>query len=205
MSAAVIAKAAAPTECAGQVGTEIARIHRHAARANRLVGDLVDVASIDAGRLAIHAAPGDLSALFAEVTEEFGASAASKGIELHIDSDSDMLTGPFDHARLFQVLGNLVGNAIKFSGRGTRVVLRGERAGDHLRCSVIDQGPGIPADRTEGVFDRFVQVQENDPRGLGLGLFIAKAIVEGHGGRIWVESTLGHGTGVLFTIPTHPA
>ncbi len=64
--------------------------------------------------------------------------------------------------------------------------------------------PGIPADRTESVFDRFAQVQENDSRGLGLGLFISKAIVEGHGGRIWVESTLGHSTAVLFTIPTHP-
>ena len=204
LSAAVIAKAAAPTEGAAQVGTEVARIHRHAARANRLIGDLVDVASIDAGRLSIQAVPGDLSALFAEVSEEFRASAASKAIELHLDCDSETLTGPFDHARLFQVLSNLVGNAIKFSGRGTRIVLRCERAGDHLRCSVIDQGPGIPADRTEGVFDRFAQVQENDSRGLGLGLFISKAIVEGHRGRIWVESTLGHGTSVLFTIPTHP-
>lgn len=202
MSAAVIAKAAAPTACAGLVETEIARIHRHAARAKRLIGDLVDVASIDAGRLSIHAVSGDLCALFAEVTEEFRATAASKGIELHIDESSEILIGPFDRARLFQVLGNLVGNAIKFSGRGTRIVLRGERSGDHLRCSVIDQGPGIPSDRTEGVFDRFAQVQENDPRGLGLGLFIAKAIIEGHGGRIWVESTLGHGTTVLFTIPT---
>lgn len=204
MSTTVISKVMAPMQGAAQVGIEIARIQRHTARAHRLIGDLMDVASIDAGRLAIVAAPDNFSALLAEVAEEFSASASIKGIEMVVDGDLG-LVGAFDHARVFQVLGNLVVNAIKFSPRGTRILLRGERDGDQLKCEVRDQGPGIPADRTEMVFERFAQVQENDRRGLGLGLYIAKHIVEGHGGRIWAESTLGHGTSVLFTIPTRAA
>jgi signal transduction histidine kinase len=200
MSTAVLVKVA-PADPAGQVGLEVARIQRHVARAHRLIGDLVDVASIDAGRLSIVPAPGDLSALLVEIADEFRASAASKGIELRIDNSQGKVAGDFDHARLFQVCSNLVGNAIKFSPRGTTITLRSERAGDQLKCSVSDQGPGIPAQRIDSVFERFAQVQENDRRGLGLGLFIARQIVEGHGGRMWAESTLGHGTSVLFTIP----
>lgn len=195
MSAAVIERTVGDDEQAGRVGAEIGRIQRHAARAARLIVDLVDVASIDAGRLSV------VAALLAEVADEFRATAAVKGIELGIDSDAGVLPAVFDHARLFQVLANLVLNAIKFSPRGTRIALRGEVVGDELQCSVTDQGPGIPTDLLETVFERFTQVQENDRRGLGLGLFIARRIVEAHGGRIWAKSTLGHGTSVLFTIP----
>lgn len=205
MSAAVIARSVAGTDQRERLAPEIARIQRHTARATRLISDLVDVESIDAGRLAIVAAPGDLSALLAEVADEFRASAATKGIDIVVDGGTGILAGEFDHARLFQVLSNLVGNAIKFSPRGTRIVLRGQRAGDQLQCSVTDHGPGIPADQIEAVFGRFAQLKPDDRRGLGLGLFISKRIVEGHGGRIWAESTLGHGTSVLFTIPTQAA
>lgn len=205
MSAAVIGKAVDRNEPAGSLATEVGRIQRHSARANRLIGDLVDVASIDAGRLMVIPALGDLSVLLAEVAEEFHASAAVKGIELRVEGDSCLTVAVFDHARLFQVLGNLVSNAIKFSPRGTRITLSGECRDGELRCSVSDEGPGIPADRTEQVFERFVQVAENDRRGLGLGLFIAKRIVESHSGRIWAESPAGRGTRVSFTIPSPPA
>ncbi|HWI16331.1 MAG TPA: HAMP domain-containing sensor histidine kinase [Vicinamibacterales bacterium] len=201
LSAAIIAKKVADTDQRDPVAPEIARIQRHTARATRLLSDLVDVASIDAGRLAIHPAAGDLSALIAEVADEFSASAAAKGIDIAVD-DAGAVPGDFDHARLFQVLGNLVGNAIKFSPRGSRIVLRGRRVGDQLQCAVQDQGPGIPAEHIEAVFQRFAQLKANDRRGLGLGLFIAQRIVDGHGGRIWAESTPGQGTSVLFSIPT---
>ena len=107
----------------------------------------------------------------------------------------------FDHARLFQVFGNLIANSIKFSPRGSRITLRGERAAGELQCSVRDEGAGIPADQIERVFERFAQIDHNDRRGLGLGLFIARRIVEAHSGRMWATSTLGQGTSVLFTIP----
>jgi signal transduction histidine kinase len=202
MSAAVIAKTVAATDQGVRLAPEIARIQRHTARATRLISDLVDVASIDAGRLAINATPGDLSPLIAEVAEQFRGSAAAKGIELAIEGGGGEVAGEFDHSRMLQVLGNLVGNAIKFSPRGTRIVLRGERDGDHLQVSVRDQGPGIAPDHIETVFERFAQTTLNDRRGLGLGLFIARRIVEGHSGRIWAESTLGEGTCVRFSLPS---
>lgn len=205
MSSSVIAHLCANSEHAARIGAEVSRIHRHAVRANRLIGDLVDVASIDAGRLSIVKAPGDLQALLTEVADEFRPSAAVKGIDLNVENQSGALPAEFDHARLVQVLGNLIVNAVRFSPRDGRIVLRGERAGDAVQCSVVDAGPGIPADQIEKVFERFVQGNANDRRGLGLGLFIAKRIIEGHSGRIWAESTLGQGTTVLFTIPIQAA
>jgi len=205
MSAAVISKTVGDDEQAGRVGTEVARIRRHAARANRLVCDLVDVASIDAGQLAIVAVPGDLAVLLTEVAEEFRPSVTAKGIGLDLEQSGGPMLARFDHARLFQVLGNLIANSIKFSPRGSRITLRGERAAGELQCSVRDEGAGIPADQIERVFDRFAQVERNDRRGLGLGLFIARRIVEAHAGRMWATSTLGQGTSVLFTIPLSQA
>lgn len=205
MSSAVIAHVCGTAEHAARIGAEVSRIQRLAVRANRLIGDLVDVASIDAGQLAIVKAPGDLQALLTEVADEFRPSAAVKGIDLQVEPGSGALPADFDHARLVQVLGNLLVNAIRFSPRHGRIVLRAERAGDAVQCSVGDAGTGIPDDQIEKVFERFVQVNANDRRGLGLGLFIAKRIIEGHAGRIWAESTLGHGTTVLFTVPTQAA
>jgi len=100
---------------------------------------------------------------------------------------------------------NLLGNALKFTPRGGRVTVRSERAGDELRVSVSDTGLGIPADKLESVFERFLQVGHDDRRGVGLGLFISKCIVEGHGGRIWVKSTEGEGSTFFFTLPCAPA
>lgn len=205
MSASVIAKIVGATEHAAPVNTEIARIQRHAARANRLIADLVDIASIDAGRLSMLPGPGDLQSLLHEAGDEFRLSATAKRIDLVVERDGTALPAQFDHARLFQVIGNLIANAIKFSPGGTRITLRAERRGDHVQCAVSDQGEGIPAEQIEKVFERFVQVNEHERRGLGLGLFIAKRIVEAHGGRIWAESTPGQGTSVRFTIPITPA
>ena len=103
MSAAVISKTVGDDEQAGRVGAEIARIQRHAARANRLVCDLVDVASIDAGQLAVVATPGDIATLLTEVADEFRPSAAAKGIRLHVEESGGPMLARFDHARLFQV------------------------------------------------------------------------------------------------------
>jgi signal transduction histidine kinase len=201
MSAAVISKTVGGDEQAGRVGAEIARIQRHAARANRLVCDLVDVASIDAGQLALVAAPGDMAVLLKEVADEFRPAATAKGIALEIEPSGGPMLARFDHARLFQVFGNLIANSIKFSPHGSRITLHGELVAGELQCSVRDEGAGIPADQIEMVFERFAQVEHNDRRGLGLGLFIAKRIVEAHAGRMWAKSTLGQGTTVLFTIP----
>ena len=201
MSAAVISKTVGDDEQEGRVGAEIARIQRQAARANRLVCDLVDVASIDAGQLAVVPAPGDIAALLADVAEEYRPAATAKGIALEVEPSTGPMPAQFDRARLLQVFGNLIANSIKFSPRASRITVRGEPGAGEFECSVRDEGAGIPADQIETVFERFAQVKPNDRRGLGLGLFIARRIVEAHGGRMWATSTLGQGTTVLFTIP----
>ena len=100
-----------------------------------------------------------------------------------------------------QVLLNLVGNAIKFTPSGGKIVVQARSDNEHVTVSVIDNGPGIPAAQLSKVFDRYWQSARTDRHGAGLGLAIAKGIVEGHGGRIWIESALGKGTTASFTLP----
>jgi signal transduction histidine kinase len=106
---------------------------------------------------------------------------------------------------MLQVLTNLVVNSIKYTPRNGTIRLRIERAAEQLRVSVTDTGCGIPGDMLEAIFERFWQVDHNNRRGLGLGLYISKCIVEAHGGRIWAESKPGEGSKVTFTLPAAPA
>jgi len=177
------------------------RIQRYVARMNGLIGDLVDVVSIDAGKLAIRPQRGDAVLLLTEAVDAFAPAASEKGISLEPETVERTLLADFDHERMLQVLANLITNAIKFTPRGGRIAVRGERAGDALRLSVSDTGTGIPDNMLEAVFERFWQVGKNDQRGLGLGLYISKCIVEAHGGRIWAESKLGEGSAFYFTMP----
>jgi signal transduction histidine kinase len=181
-----------------------ARIQRYAARMNRLIGDLVDVASIDAGRLAVTPAPGDAAALIAEAVDTFQAAASAKGIALQTERIERPLPARFDHDRMLQVLANVISNAIKFTSQGGSIRIRGECAGDELRVSISDTGSGIPGNMLEAIFERFWQVGKNDRRGVGLGLYISRCIVETHGGRIWAESKPGEGSTICFTLPTPP-
>jgi signal transduction histidine kinase len=105
---------------------------------------------------------------------------------------------------VLQVLSNLVGNALKFAPHGGRVTVTAERDGAMLRFAVRDTGPGIPPENLSRVFDRFWMKGAPGKQGTGLGLFIAKGIVEAHGGRIWVESEPGRGTRFDFTLPLAP-
>ena len=177
------------------------RIQRYVARMNRLIGDLVDVVSIDAGKLAIHSRTSDAAGLINEAVEVFADAAQSKGISLESETGEPSLPALFDRDRMLQVLANLITNAIKFTDPGGVVKVRGERAGAELRVCVLDTGKGIPGDMLEAIFERFWQVGKNDQRGLGLGLYISKCIVEAHGGRIWAESRLGAGSAFHFAIP----
>jgi signal transduction histidine kinase len=200
MGTTVISEAA-PDDAQGKallVGT--ARIQRYAARMNRMIGDLLDVVSIDAGRLGVVRAPGDLRASVAEASDAFHAAAMSKGITLEIEKGGP-LPGEFDQGRILQVLANLITNAIKFSPEGGRIVIRAERAGADLAVSVRDTGCGISPDVLDHVFERFWQAGRNDRRGTGLGLYIARCIVEAHGGSIWAESEVGAGSTFSLSFP----
>jgi signal transduction histidine kinase len=179
------------------------RIRRAGARMSRLVGDLVDVASIEAGALAVTFESADAALVVAEAIETFQAQAAANEISLQAEVVAPV-TATFDPARLLQVLSNLLSNAIKFTPRGGKVTVRAECSGTDLSLCVADTGAGIPADKLEVVFQRFHQLNGNDRRGLGLGLYISKCIVQGHGGRIWAESELGAGSKFCFTLPRRP-
>src|SRR6185369_11397614 len=102
---------------------------------------------------------------------------------------------------ILQVLVNLIGNAIKFTPAKGSITVSVERSDDEIRFAVSDTGRGIPENQLQEVFERFLQVEKNDRRGVGLGLYISKCIVQGHGGRIWVESRVGEGSKFCFTIP----
>ena len=170
----------------------------------RLIGDLIDVASIEAGRLMVAREVGDPVAAVTEAVEAFQAQASASGVSLRAEVVEPLPRVLLDSARIFQVLINLLSNAIKFTPGGGSIVVHVECVGPDLCFAVRDTGAGIPADRLEAVFERFVQVRD-DRRGMGLGLYISKCIVEGHGGRIWAESTLGHGSSFLFTLPLRGA
>lgn len=201
ISAELLSVRAPENEEGTQILETAARIQRYAARMNRLIGDLLDVSSIDAGKLAVTPVPGDAATLIAEAVDTFQASASAKGISLQTEIVEGPLLAEFDHDRMLQVLANILANAIKFTSQGGRIQVRGERAGDELRFCVSDTGPGIPGNMLEAIFERFWQVGEGDRRGVGLGLYISRCIVEAHGGKIWAESTLGEGSRLCFTLP----
>jgi len=168
---------------------------------NRLIGDLVDVTSIDAGRLALAPIGGDAGALMAEAMETFLPAAREKGVSLSAGVPAGRLRAEFDHDRMLQVFANLIANSIKFTPVGGKITVRVERTRGMLRFCVSDSGVGIPPMMLEAIFERFWQVGKDDRRGQGLGLYISKCIVEAHRGRIWAESQAGKGSQVYFTLP----
>jgi len=204
MSAALLSKRAPQNEEGASILAETTRIDRYAARMNRLIGDLVDVASIDAGKLAVAPATRDLAILIVEAVDTFRATASAKGLFLETRIDAAPLLAVFDHQRILQVLANLISNSLKFTPRGGHITVAGVREEGGVLLSVRDTGCGIPDHALERIFERFSQVEKTDRRGLGLGLYISRCIVEAHGGRIWAESQPGEGSKIGFTLPAHP-
>ncbi len=199
--ATLIQKAASQEHHEGRVIAHAQRIERSGARMQRLIGDLVDVASIEAGTLAVTREVGDPSEVVTEAVDSFEAKAAASGVSLVSEVMPRSSLVAFDAARILQVLTNLLSNAIKFTPPGGKVTVQAERIGDELRFAVRDTGEGIPKDMLEAIFERFLQVAKHDRRGVGLGLYISRCIVSGHGGRIWAESRIGEGSTFFFTLP----
>ncbi len=201
ITATMISKRAPQSDEGEQTRAAAERIHRYVARMNRLIGDLVDVASIDAGKLAVSPVRGDLAMLVAEAADTFRASAQTKELDLQTDVPQRPLMAAFDYDRMLQVVANLIANAIKFTAPGGTIHVSGQALGDSIRLSVRDTGVGIPAHLTEAIFERFRQVTEHDRRGLGLGLYISKCLVEAQHGRIWAVSQPGKGTTIHVSLP----
>jgi signal transduction histidine kinase len=201
MSATMLAERTVGSRDGALVKSGTVQIERYAARMNRLIGDLVDVAAIDAGALAMTRTTGDGRKLVDEAAETFRGAATGKRIDFEVVVGSNELIASFDHERLLQVFANLLSNAIKFTPEGGTITVRAVRAAYALEFSVQDSGVGVPAEMLELIFERFWQVGKNDRRGTGLGLDISRCIVEAHAGKIWAESSVGTGTTVHFTIP----
>lgn len=182
---------------------------RAVTRMNRLIGDLLDVARMETGRLQLDVRACDLNRLLREGLEPFHARAAEAGVALEVVGGA-AITVHADELRLLQLLDNLVGNALKFTPPGGRIVVSDAVVSDathgaQVRVAVSDTGPGISEEHRARLFDPFWQARGGDRRGIGLGLTIAKAIAEAHGGRLWVESTPGAGSTFQFALPASRA
>ncbi|HST07972.1 MAG TPA: ATP-binding protein, partial [Gemmatimonadaceae bacterium] len=184
-----------------QTRESIELISQAAEQMDALIRDLMDVNRLDSGKLAIEAAPIDPSLLLTEALQTLRPLVSEKVIELDVQIESGLPKVMADRDRIQQTLSNLVGNAIKFSPSGTKIVVIARREGSSVEISVLDRGKGIPPDQLPRVFDRHWQASRTDRQGAGLGLAIAKGIIETHGGRIWIESKPGEGTTASFTLP----
>ena len=201
MAAGLLSRKASDSPDGRYAVAQAERIQRYAARMNRLIGDLVDVTSIEAGKLSVTPAPADAASVLSEAVDTFEGAAAAKGITIEVRIDRPPLPGVFDSSRILQVMTNLVSNAVKFTPAGGQVVVRGEADGSGLRLSVSDSGPGIPEHQLEKIFERFWQVEVAGQGGLGLGLYISRCILDAHQGRIWAESAPASGTTIYLTLP----
>jgi signal transduction histidine kinase len=175
-------------------------IHTSAQQMKQLIDDLLDLVKVEFGRIAITKEKQDLKALLSEVHAVFQPLARDKDLRLAYSLDR-LVSIDCDRGRLIQVLSNLLGNAIKFTPPGGIIEFGVTLSGGGALFSVRDTGPGIAADQLPRIFDRYWQQDGAAGGGVGLGLAIAKGLVEAHGGRIWVESQLGAGTTFRFTLP----
>jgi len=170
-----------------------------------LINDLLDVTRIESGHLDLKVRSGDWVEFVRRNVDLNGVLAARRGVAIEVEiAAAESFTIPFDPNRMEQVLNNLVGNAVKFSPVGGRIVVRVSREGEFVRTSVADTGPGIPAEELPVLFKPFYRGSTPLPAGersTGLGLPIARRIVEAHGGEIGVESNVGHGSTFKFNLP----
>jgi signal transduction histidine kinase len=179
-------------------------IHNEAERLTRMINDLLDLSKIEAGRLELQLEPLDIEQVFSRALGTTHPLFAEKEITADTEVEADLPPVHGDADWLHQVLTNLLSNAVKFSPEGGKIRLSGRRLDAYALISVADEGPGIPPDRLEQIFERFHQArdpQKSHPLGTGLGLTISREIVERMGGKIWGESELGAGAVFSFTVP----
>jgi hypothetical protein len=184
---------------------QLAVIRRSARTMDRLIRDLLDVTRIESGTFAIQQLPIHVKTLLEETLELFEPQARSRDVELTCAASQELPTVRGDRERLTQVLSNLIDNALKFTPSHGRIEMRATLLDDCVQISVADTGTGIAPAHLPHVFDRFWQADRTKRGGAGLGLAIAKGIVEAHGGRLGVESEVGRGTTFHFTLPLAPA
>jgi len=183
------------------------QIHAEADRLNRLVDDLQELSCVEARAYELEIHPLDVSSLVRTVTKRLTSRAESKRISLDLELASDLPGVLADEDRAVQVLTNLVGNALRYTPENGKVTIAAKQINNEVQISVRDTGLGIPPEYVTQIFDRFYRVDKSRSRraggGSGIGLTIARALVEAHGGHIWVESAgEGRGSTFTFTLPT---
>jgi signal transduction histidine kinase len=195
----LIRRAAAAGDASAQTLAE--SIVRSVNRMDRLVCSLLDVSRIEAGRLILDKKAHELTQIVHPIIDAFAAISAEKALTLASQVPERPLPIVCDRDRVDQVLSNLIANSVKFAPEGSTITLAVEAQPNELVFSVADSGPGIAAQDQPHIFDRYWRAAGQERRGLGLGLAIAKGIVQAHAGRIWVESSPGHGSTFFFTLP----
>jgi two-component system, chemotaxis family, sensor kinase Cph1 len=174
-------------------------------RMDHLITSLLDYVRLKTSKLEVVPRPLDAAELLREAVEIFRPLARVKSLSLTLAIPNAPLQAAADHDRIFQVLSNLLSNAIKFSSVKGKITVQATTLGHDLQVAVRDDGPGIPERDLDRVFEGFCQLQDSDARGLGLGLYISRAIIQAHGGRIWATSRPGAGSTFYFTVPRLPS
>jgi PAS domain S-box-containing protein len=169
----------------------------------QLVNQLLDLAKLESGTIVLDKRPWDLAALCREVVGEFNALAEERGVLFRVQAEDFPRRASFDGDKIAQVVRNLSGNALKVSPSGGTITLQLESSENRITVHVLDDGPGIPTDELEQIFDKFVQSSRTNTGagGTGLGLAICRRVITQHGGRIWAENRTPHGAAVCFELP----
>ncbi|MGZ6479182.1 MAG: ATP-binding protein [Bdellovibrionales bacterium] len=176
-------------------------IDRNAAYMDRMITDLLDIKRIASGKLILEKHRCDINGLLQECKDLFDSIVEEKSLSLTVRSGAKQVFANIDHDRILEVLSNLIGNAIKFTPSQGNITLALQESPTEVEVSVTDTGPGVPEEKKFQIFEKFSQVENQESRGLGLGLFISKWIVEAHKGRLWVDSEVGKGSRFTFTLP----
>lgn len=186
------------------IGDSLEVIEEEADHLASLIEDLLDASRLQAGALELNRSEVALDEISKRLTERFKVQSEIHRFQLDFPADFPAVHA--DEARLQQVLSNLLSNAVKFSQEGGTIQVSGATRQDEVVICVHDQGPGIPSQETSHIFDRFYRSQEAADRtpGTGLGLYLARAVVEAHGGRIWVDETVETGARICFSLPVEP-
>jgi two-component system phosphate regulon sensor histidine kinase PhoR len=171
----------------------------------RLVNDLLDLSQVQWGQLELHLESFFLADLLCECVRSVQASAEQHHIQLEINTEKTKVQA--DKSRIAQVVGNILDNAVKYSPYGGQITVSLQRQENLYLISVSDQGIGVNPEHFDHIFERFYRVHNTASQhysGIGLGLYVAKAIVDCHGGQIWLTNNQGTGTTFYFTLPVEP-
>ena len=201
MGASLLARKTEAAETSGDLAKPIEAIRRTTGAMKGLLGDLLDMASIEAGKLSFEPDIVSVGPMLEQACLPHKAQADAHGLRLKVERPSESVAVRADPKRIQQVLGNLLGNAIKFSNPKGTVVLAADAGDTEVTVSVSDTGPGNPPEDLQSIFEPFKTGRRDTQSGTGLGLYIARGIIQHHGGRIWVTSEPGKGSRFFFSLP----